>query len=145
MSLQSDVVTVFEASAGLMAVLTGGVYAQDEVSEISRQSTPAAYDSNKELKPCALVTERTETPRGGIDHAGQGIAVQTSLEIYFYERSGYENIAAAMAISFPLLNGQKIGARTWRIEFNNEIKNGEDQALNVPLGMQRWIAVRRRV
>lgn len=144
MTVQADIAAVLQASASLLAVLTGGVYTQDNVSEISRQTTAAAFDTNNELKPCALVTEGTEIPRGGIDHTGQGVSVQTPVNIYFYEREGYGNIAAAMALTFTLLNGKKIGASTFRVEYENENKNQEDQALKCPLGVQRFMVVRRR-
>lgn len=143
MTVQGDIAAVLKANSALMAVLTGGVHQQDEVGEISRQDTPSAFNSSGELKPCALVTERNETPRGGIDHSGV-VAVQTAVEVYFYERAGYANIHAAMGMAFPLLRGKKVGSSTWRVEFNNEIKNSEDQALRCPLGVQRWIVVRRR-
>ena len=145
MTVQGDIAAVLEASTPLMAILTGGIYEQDEVGEISRQATAAAFDANKELKPCALVAEGTELPRGGIDHAGIGVSVQTPVNIYFYERSGYSNIAAAMAISFGLLNGQKIGSATWRVEYENTVKNQVDTALmNASLGVQRFTVVRLR-
>jgi len=145
MTVQADIVAVLEASSPLMAVLTGGVYEQDEVGEISRQATADAFDSNGELKPCALVAEGTELPRGGIDHSGQGVSVQTPVNIYFYERVGYENIAAAMDLSFTLLNGQKIGSSTFRVEYENAVKNQVDQSLrNASLGVQRFMVVRLR-
>jgi hypothetical protein len=144
MTVQADIAAVLAADDDLMEILTGGVYTQDDVSEISRQTTPDAFDANGELEPCALIAEGTETPRGGIDHPNVGIAVQTSVNIYYYERSGYENIAAAMDLAFSLLRGQKIGSGTWRVEYDNTIKNQEDQALKCPLGVQRFTVVRRR-
>jgi len=145
MTVQADIVTVLQASAPLLAVLTGGVYAQDDVGEISRQATSNAFDANDELKPCALVAEGTELRRGGIDHLGIGTSVQTPVNIYFYERSGYTNIAAAMGLTFTLLNGKKIGNSTWRVEFENMVKNQVDQSLrNASLGIQRYMVVRLR-
>lgn len=145
MTVQSDIAAVLLASTPLLAVLTGGIYTQDAVEEISRQATAAAFDSTtKEIKPCALVAEGTEIRRGGIDHSGQGTSVQTPVVIYFYERSGYSNILSAMDKVFTLLNGKKIGATTWRLEYENSIKNQVDQALNCPLGIMRFMAIRMR-
>jgi len=144
MTVQTDIAAVLEANTALMTILTGGLYEQDEVGEISRQSTPSAFDSNKELKPCALVAEGTELPRGGIDHAGIGVSVQTPINIFFYERTGYSNIAAAMEASFALLNGKKIGSATWRVEYENSVKNQVDQSLNASMGVQRFMVVRLR-
>lgn len=144
MSLSDDVKTVLTANAPLMAILTGGVHTRDEVGEISMTNTAAAFDANGELKPCALVALGTEVKRPGIDHTGIGVAVQTPLIIYFYERSGYTNISAAMDLTFTLLSGKKIGTSTWRVEYENEIKEQTDQALDCPLGMQRFVVVRRR-
>lgn len=145
MTVQADIAAVLLASSPLMAVLTGGVYEQDDVGEISRQATAAAFDSTtKELKPCALVAEGTEIPRGGIDHSGQGTSVQTPVNVYFYERVGYSNIASALDLAFTLLNGQKIGSSTFRVEYENSIKNQVDPSLDCSMAVQRWMVVRLR-
>ena len=145
MSVQADIAAVLQASTPLKTILTGGIYKQDEVGEISRQATAAAFDSTtKEIKPCALVAEGTELPRGGIDHSGIGVSVQTPVSVYFYERSGYSNIDGALALAFTLLNGKKIGAATWRVEYENSIKNQVDQALACSLGVLRFMVVRMR-
>ena len=144
MTVQGDVAAVLQANVALMAILTGGIYEQDEVGEISRQDTPSAFDNNKELKPCVLIAEGTELRRGGIDDDDSGTSVQTPISIFFYERSGYSTIAAAMEASFALLNGKKIGSATWRVEYENSIKNQKDTALNASLGVQRFMVVRLR-
>jgi len=138
MSFATDIKTALAANAPLMAVLTGGIYA--DVEEINRQLTAAAYDATTaELKPCALVKLGTEyklsdTRRG----------VRTPITIYFYERSGYTNIDSAMGMVFDLLNEEKIGDGTWNIEFQNAVYQQRDQALDCALGTLRFVAARER-
>lgn len=144
MTLGTDVQAVLDADATLAAVLTGGVYAQDSVGEISRQNTPGAFDGNAELLPCALVGEGTETPRGPYRHAGSGDSVQTPIIIYFYEREGYVNTSTAMERVLTLLNRQRIGSGTWRLEYESSIRNQADQTLEASLEMMRFVGVRLR-
>lgn len=144
MSVQGDIAAVLQADGALMAILTGGLYEQDEVGEISRQNTPEAYDADQELLPCALVAEGTELPRGPYQHNEVGYSVLTPVDIFFYQRYGYASIAAAMERTFALLAGQKIGSGTWRVEYGNSIKNQFDQALNASLGVLRFEAMRLR-
>ena len=137
MSFATDIKTALAANAPLMVVLTGGVYA--DVEEINRQLTPGAFDSNKEIKPCALIKlgteyKLTDTRRG----------VRTPITIYFYERSGYASIDSAMGMVFDLLNETKIGDGTWNIEFQNAVYQQRDQALDCALGTLRFVAARER-
>lgn len=143
MSVQADIAAVLQADGTLMAILTGGVYLADEVGEISRQNTPGAFDADQELRPCALISEGTELPRGPFEEAG-ATSVGTPVNVFFYQRHGYASIAAAMERAFPLLNGGKIGSGTWRVEYENSLKNQADQALEASLGVLRFTVVRLR-
>ena len=140
MSLSDDIKTALTANAALMAVLTGGIY--NDVEEISRQNTAAAFDATtKELKPCALIKFGTEIPFSSAKIAN---AVQTPLTIYFYERSGYVNIESAMDKTFVLLNDSQIGTNVWRCEFETGVYQQRDTALDCPLGSLRFVAKRLR-
>ena len=144
MTVQGDIATVLEANAALMAVLTGGVHQMDEVGEISRQNTPGVFDANGELKPCALIGEGTEVPRGPYDHDGVGTSVGSAVTVYFYEREGYASIENAMGKVFTLLARKKVGNGTWRVEYESSIRNQADQALQSSLGLMRFVVVRLR-
>lgn len=136
MSLSSEIKTVLEANANLMALLTGGIHV--DVEEISLQKTPSAFDTDKEIKPSALIKIPNEAPAGPYK-----TSVRTTFVIYLYQRSGYDKIAAAMVYIYSELNEKKIGTGVWNIEHVNSVHQQRDQALDCPLGSLRFMAVRQ--
>lgn len=136
MTLSSDLKTALTANTALMALLTGGIHI--DVEEISIQKTPTAFDTNKEIKPCALIKLPNETPTGPYQ-----TSVRTAFVIYFYQRSGYDVIAPAMNEVYGDLNDARIGANVWNIEFVSAVHQQRDQALDCPLGSLRFSAVRK--
>lgn len=136
MSLSSDLKAALTADTALMALLTGGVFT--DVEEISRQNTPAAFDTNKEIKPCALIKFPNEVPTGPYS-----TSVRTAFVIYVYQRSGYAVISAAIVRIFADLNEKRIGTNVWNIEFVSTVHQQRDQALDCPLGSLRFSAVRK--
>ncbi len=138
MSVSDDVKTALTANAALMAVLTGGIY--NDVEEISRQNTAAAFDATtKEIKPSALIKLGTETRVGPYSRS-----VQTPLTIYFYERQGYANIESAMIKAYDLLNEKQIGTGVWELTYDVSVHQQRDTALDCALGTLRFIAIRNR-
>lgn len=137
MTLESDFKDLMEADDDLMDLLSGGVYEAIQVGEISRQRTPGAFDSNKELEPCALVKMGVEIPRGPYV-----TSVQTSVQVFFYEHLSSVNIDAAMEIVYFMFNGAKVGEGVWRIEHESSIWNQSDDALDATLCVIRFVAVR---
>lgn len=140
MSLASDVQAVLSADATLMALLTGGAFAG--IEEISKQNAAGAFDANMELKPCALVKLGVETRRGPYRAS---VSVQTPVVIYFYQRDDYATIHPAMDRTLVLLNRSKVGTGTWEIEFESQVNDTRDIALDCPLGTMRFVAVRKRL
>ena len=138
MSLSDDLRAAMLASSELMDLLIGGVW--NDVEEISRQNTAAAFDVNKEIKPCALIKYGTEIPLT----SGYMNSVQTPLTIYFYERLGYANIEAAMGMVFDLVQDSRIGTNVWRLEFDVAVYQQRDTALDCALGSLRFVAKRLR-
>lgn len=136
MSLSDDIKSAMEADDDLMNLLTGGVFA--DVEEISRQLTPAAFNADGEIQPCALIKEGTEIKLGPTRRG-----VQTPFTVYFYQRSGYDVIEEAMARAFDGLNEQKIGVGTWNIEHDVTVRQQRDTALDCALGSLRFVAKRR--
>lgn len=136
MSLQSDIKTALLADTALMAILTGGIHI--DVEEISRQNTPTAFDTNNEIKPCALIKILNEVPTGPYN-----ASVRTTFVIYVYERSGYANINSVMGYIFVDLNYAQIGMNVWNIEFVSTVYQQRDQALDCPLGSLRFSAIRK--
>lgn len=136
MSLTNEIKTALTADTALMALLTGGVHV--DVEEISFQKTPSAFDTNKEIKPCALIKLPNEVAAGPFVRA-----VRTTVVIYFYQYSGYSVIDPAMQKVFDDLNNTQVGSNVWNIEFTNAVRQQRDQALDCPLGYLRFSAVRK--
>jgi len=142
MSLRDDLKAVLDADAGLMAIVTGGVYI--DISELSRQSAPDAFDSNSEIKPAILIKEGNELPSGPYSRS-----VRTPLTLYFYQRFGYDSIEAAMDIVHDLLHEQRIGDQTWQILYDGRMldnRSGDirDVALDCSMGVERFRAMRMK-
>lgn len=119
---------VLTTDAMLTGILTGGIY---RAKEISRQTTPAAYDANRELRPCALVRQETTTPWGPHDHSGR-----VYVTVWFYQRDGYAQIEAARARVYALLHRTNIVG--WDVRHINDLLDMADPALHVPMAMSRY-------
>ena len=127
--------------ATLMAILTGGAYY--DITEITRQAAADAFDANGEIEPCALIKLSTEVPTGPYDHSQR-----LTLNIYLYERAGYDNIEAARNRIFQLLHGQQLtpvsGGTCWEILHSNDTLDQEDQALRCSMALTKFAAIRGR-
>lgn len=132
----AEIVTLLQGDAQLATALPGGVH---RVAEISRQTTPGAYDANKELKPCALVRQETATPWG--PHPDSGRLYVT---IWFYQRVGYDNIEAARQRVYALLHRVKLSDGFYEIRHANDLLDQEDPGLNVSMSMSRYVATIER-
>lgn len=108
MSRESEVKAVLAADATLMAILTGGVFASEDVGVegISRETTPGAFSSGY-LKPCALVKQRVEMVTPDVEEF-DSLYISTSqiVEIWLYEDRGYSSIDSAKSRILTLLNGK---------------------------------------
>lgn len=134
MGLRDSIVTRMLADSTLMALLTGSVHA---ATEISRQNTPTAFDANAELKPCALVKVSGDVASGPYARSAR-----TSIEIYFYQRVGYDTIEAARLRTMTLLHQTKIDSHVWGLEWSDEVSEQVDDTLQCSLGMSRYMATR---
>ena len=142
MSFIEDVHTFLSEDEVLPELLTGGIYSgagDNGVREISRQNTPAAFDVNKKIMPCALITSNTEIKSGPFSRS-----ILTSFSIYFYQLTGFDVIEQAMARAYDLLHEQRIGENIWEITFSIAVENQNDIALDCSLSSQRYIATRMR-
>jgi hypothetical protein len=137
MSLSDDIKTALQADASLVALLTGGIF--NDVEEINRIDTPGAFDANKEVKPCALIKYGTELKSGPYERS-----VNSPVILYFYQRSGYNVIEQAMEKAYDLLNDKRIGDGVWQLIYDISVPQQRDVALDCPLGMHRFVAVRHR-
>jgi hypothetical protein len=138
MSFSDEIKAALEADTELMDLLTGGIH--NDVEEISRQNTPSAFGANKEILPCALIKFNTAIPL----RSGYKSATNDPFTVYFYQRQGYSVIEPAMHLVFADLNERKIGTNVWNIEFDVEVSQQRDTALDCALGSLRFVAKRLR-
>lgn len=131
-----DTITaLLQNDATLAAILTGGVY---RAQEISRQATAAAFDGNKELKPCALVKQETATPWGVHRDSGRLYVV-----IYFYDRHGYTNTEAARRRVYALLHRVKVTG-SYEVRHANDVLDQEDEPLGAAMAVSRFVVTMER-
>lgn len=136
-----DVLAVLRIDTTLLALLPGGIYGQ---TEITRQRTPEAFDANAELKPCLLVNLETETQYGPYNESSI-TSSRAFLQVFFYQRVGYDAIQAARERVFSLLHDQKIGSGTWSVSWVNDIPNLHEPVLDCDMATSRYQVVRRKV
>lgn len=134
------VVDLLQNDAILTATLTGGVH---RAVEISRQTTPTAYDGRRELLPCALVKQETATPWGPHDNSGR-----LYITVWFYDRADYTAIETARKRVYALLHRTKLtptdGSGCYDIRHANDLLDQEEPALSVPMAMSRYVATVQR-
>ncbi len=141
MSAYATILGALQGDAQLTAILTGGVYDGTEVSDISRQATPAAYDEYSELKPCAIVKPETQAPAG--PHPDSSRLFVT---LWFYQQNGSVTIDAARARAYQLLHRATLAGSggLWDVRHVNDLLGIEMQALGVPAIMSRYVATVNR-
>lgn len=131
MSVRSAILAVLTGDATLMATLTGGAYGEPE---ISRQATPAAFDANGEVEPCALLTMEAEDPAGPF-----GTSSRAFVAVYFYARDGYSAIDTALARVYALLHRQRVSDEgVWEIRHAGDVRDQQDPALGCAMSMSRY-------
>lgn len=132
----AEIVSLLQSDSQLAAILPGGVH---RAKEISRQETPPAYDANRELQPCALVRQETETPWGPYEHSAR-----LYVTFWFYQRAGYDSIEAARKRVYALLHRRQLapqsGETCWDVRHANDLLDSEDPGLGVPMAMSRYVA-----
>jgi hypothetical protein len=139
MALRDDIVSVMRNDGTLMAVLTGGVHTG---LEISRSHTPAAFDTNKELMPTALVQVR-----GDREEYPYVTGAQTTVEIYFYQRHGFDSIDPALERTYQLLHYNKVGpasSRVFQVLWADDVRDQKDEALDANVSLSRYEVHRLR-
>jgi hypothetical protein len=95
MSREDDVYTTLAATDLVSLYLTGGLYKSGDLGKdgITRDSVPAAFDSNGYLLPCGLIRQRDTVPDGIVlDYEVKTQSRIEVIEIYLYQDSGYDVI-----------------------------------------------------
>ena len=141
MSAYASILAALQGDAQLTAILTGGLYDGTEVSDISRQATPAAYDDYSELKPCAIVKPETQAPAGPHPHGSR-----LFVTLWFYQQSGSAAIDAGRVRAYHLLHRATLAGSDglWDVRHATDLLGIEMQALGVPAIMSRYVATVNR-
>jgi len=144
-TLRSAIKTLLEADETLMAIATGGIHDQ---SEISKSGTPGAYDSRGDLKPCAVLRMGTMTPTGPFTHSERQF-----FTIYYYEKpGGYTNIDAMKYRVKTLLHSTETSYKRVTISpgvvhsiyHADSFGDSWDDVLRCPMSYSRFYAIQKR-
>lgn len=141
MSAYASILAALQGDVTLAGILTGGVYDGMEVSDISRQATPAAYDDYSELKPCAIIKPETQAPAGPHPDGSR-----LYVTLWFYQQSGSAAIDAGRVRAYQLLHRATLAGSDglWDVRHANDLLGMEMQALGVPAIMSRYVATVNR-
>ena len=143
MSAFATILAALQGDAALAGILTGGMYDGTEVNDISRQATPAAYDQNSELLPCAIVKPETQAPAGPHPDGSR-----LFVTLWFYQQSGSAAIDLARIRAYHLLHRALLAGggndSIWDVRHSNDLLGMEMQALGVPAIMSRYVATVNR-
>lgn len=134
----------------LRLILSGGIYDYEEISQISRQTTPAAFNSDRELQPCCLM--KVSGPVSSADPYVN--AARVTIEFYLYESYGYQNTRAAREMLFDLFHDRKVlpkrdGVGCWSLKWVADVTGEEDPNLsgaygNASMELSRFEAIVNR-
>lgn len=118
------------ADAGLAALLPGGLYDGRTVQEISRQTTPNAYDEWQEVRPCGLIRAETQTPWGPL-HDGSRLYVT----VWLYAQGDYAALDAARGRIYALLHRQQVHTDAGIFEVRHASDMAGMEAAGMPAAM----------
>jgi len=133
--MRDAILSCLTSDAALMAILTGGIYT---ATLISRQTTPAAFNAARELLPCALLRFEDESQVSPYATSARLVFV-----LYFYQRAGYDQIDAARARCYALLNHVRVpGAPAWEVRHANDVLDQADDTLSASMSFSRYQVMR---
>lgn len=117
MTHEAAMVTLMKADAPLMAILTGGVFTDEEVGVegIRRDEgtiTEDSYDEKGVIKPLAVVKEGNVVPYG--PRSVDVEILSQTIMIYFIQFRGHDQIDLAKERTKIVLNQKRLG-RTYPI------------------------------
>lgn len=134
-----SVLDTLQGDALLNLILAGGIY---RTQEISRQTTPDAFDGNRELLPCALLKQESRTPWGPYDKSAR-----LYFQVFIYNQRMSDQIDYAVERIYKLLHRQKIlptRGGNWEVIHANDLLDMEDPALGVAMAVSRYVATNLR-
>ncbi len=138
MSAYAAILAALQADAALAGILTGGLYDGLQVQDISRQTTPDAYDEWGELKPAGLLRPESQTPAGPHPDGSR-----LFVTLWLYQQSGSAAIDAGRERAYQVLHRQTL-AGMWEVRHANDILGAEVPGLDTPVTMSRFVATVNR-
>jgi hypothetical protein len=146
-SPEADIAALIAADTGIMALLTGGVHQAGlvGVEGITRETTPAAFDSDGYLLPCCLVRQRDLVPTLDVlDGATQAKSTIQVVECWLYQDAPlYDVIDAVSTLLYGLLQGKRL-AYSFELDLAHVISRQRDGGAlgNASLGRLDWAVYR---
>lgn len=114
MTREQQVAEVLKANAELVALLTGGIYVDQEIGiegihRGEESLTAAAFDENGYILPCALVVQDGPIPYGGNvrNLKDKFVATNQMVRIFYYQHRKSDVIEEAKLLVYSLLEGYK--------------------------------------
>lgn len=152
MTLEEEVEAILEADDELVALATGGIYADQFVGvegfhRGEHSKTADAFDENGELKPCILIREGAEVPYGNVRNPMQGyMAVAQGFSLYFFQMRDRDQIDLMKDRTFQLLEGVRVGRSypVWKVGQTSPVPDS-GPLLNSTSFRQDWMRVRMLV
>jgi hypothetical protein len=132
-----------QADAALGSLLPGGIYAKSAVGEISRSSTPAAFDAQRGLRPCMLAASGPLTGDPVVPGAARQI-----VRLFFYESQGASAIEPARRRAYTLLSGTTFSGSQdaiYEVTWADDVLDARDDALRSSLIVSRYEVAMRRL
>lgn len=133
MSVRDTVTARLTGDAALSALLSGGIYRASDVRELSRQSTPAAFDTDHVLHPCALL--RFSTVAAAAPHVH---GARLYLDVALFDEATHADILAAQARIYALLHDWAVGAGGYVVRHNDDSAELEEPVTQWAMLLSRY-------
>lgn len=147
MSVRSGVRAYLAADSAYMALLPGGLYPDpaltpSDQAELTRDGTPAAFDSFGDLKAAGLVVSDGAVAFPGlVPHAAQDF-----IRIMHWQRAGRDAIEAANQRAYTLLDNARLSIDGHYCRFRwaafAQSSLTDPSLRDAPLSWSRWQVIR---
>jgi hypothetical protein len=146
MSLRAGLRAYLAADATYMALLTGGLYPDPALTppdqaEITRDGTPAAFDSFGDVRPAGMVVDDGAAPFGPYRDSAQSI-----VRLLHWQQSGRGTIEAADQRAYALLRAARLLIDghycTFRWAGNAQSTLSDPSLRDAALSWSRWQVTR---
>jgi len=137
MVAKTAVANVLRADATLMALLTGGIYTNAQLTP--GMDAPHPFDEYGRVRPSALVRYETATAEGP-----RGLFDRLFVLVFFYDAAGYEAITAAADRARTLLHGRRLGDGVYEVRHADDVFDQYDDAILAYMHRSRYQVARYR-